>query len=221
MRGILLAGLILGFGHSAAWAACAPGAVDLRGDWGHARFNVEIADDNEERARGLMNRPKMAQSAGMLFVYDSPRSMSFWMRNTLIPLDMIFIDAQGVVQNIHHRAVPLDETPIHGGDNLLAALEINGGPLPTTARHGPAQNRAAWVFLPFSIGGVVVMHRPWFGVWRSLVAHLFWVQGVGGSNPLAPTIYFPRCFDKERHAQGAGRIWRVYSTVVPPAARII
>ena len=115
MRGILLAGLILGFGHSAAWAACAPGAVDLRGDWGHARFNVEIADDNEERARGL------------LFVYDSPRSMSFWMRNTLIPLDMIFIDAQGVVQNIHHRAVPLDETPIHGGDNLLAALEINGG----------------------------------------------------------------------------------------------
>ncbi|MBM1814435.1 DUF192 domain-containing protein [Sulfitobacter pseudonitzschiae] len=114
-------------GNSALWAACSQGAVDLRGDWGQARFNVEIADDNEERAQGLMNRPKMPQSAGMLFVYESPRPMNFWMRNTLIPLDMIFIDAQGVVQNIHHRAIPLDETPIFGGDNLLAALEINGG----------------------------------------------------------------------------------------------
>ena len=127
MRGILFTGLFVVLGNSALWAACSQGAVDLRGDWGQARFNVEIADDNEERAQGLMNRPKMPQSAGMLFVYESPRPMNFWMRNTLIPLDMIFIDAQGVVQNIHHSAIPLDETPIFGGDNLLAALEINGG----------------------------------------------------------------------------------------------
>ncbi len=74
-----------------------------------------------------MHRDKMGVSHGMLFVYDSPRSLSFWMRNTLIPLDMLFIDARGVVQHIHPMAVPLDETPIFGGDDLLSTLEINGG----------------------------------------------------------------------------------------------
>ncbi|UOA27530.1 DUF192 domain-containing protein [Pseudosulfitobacter sp. DSM 107133] len=127
MRGFLFTGLFLIFGANALWAACSQGAVELRGDWGQARFNVEIADTDAERAKGLMHRTKMAQSAGMLFVYDRPRSMSFWMRNTLIPLDMLFIDAQGVVQNIHRNAIPLDETPIFGGENMLAALEINGG----------------------------------------------------------------------------------------------
>ncbi len=152
MRGILFTGLFVIFGASAAIAACSDGAVDLRGDWGRARFNIEVADDNEERARGLMHRSTMPQSAGMLFVYDSPRRLSFWMRNTLIPLDMIFIDAQGVVQNIHHRAIPLDETPIIGGENLLVALEINGGlaerlgiTVGTEVRHPAfAEADAAW-----------------------------------------------------------------------------
>jgi uncharacterized membrane protein (UPF0127 family) len=101
--------------------------VELRGDWGNARFTVEIADDDEEQRVGLMNRPSMPVGAGMLFVYDTPRSLSFWMRNTLIPLDMLFIDAAGVVQHIHHKAIPLDETSIFGGDNLTSVLEINGG----------------------------------------------------------------------------------------------
>ncbi|MCR8828078.1 DUF192 domain-containing protein [Pseudosulfitobacter koreensis] len=127
MRGILYTCLFVMSGAGSVLAACSENAVDLRGDWGRARFNVEVADDNEERARGLMHRETMPQSAGMLFVYDSPRRLSFWMRNTLIPLDMLFVDAQGVVRNIHHRAVPLDETPIVGGDDLLIALEINGG----------------------------------------------------------------------------------------------
>ncbi|ASM72575.1 MULTISPECIES: DUF192 domain-containing protein [Roseobacteraceae] len=152
MRCTLFTGLFLIFGANALWAACSDEAVDLRGDWGRARFNVEIADDNEERAQGLMHRSKMAQSAGMLFVYESPRRMSFWMRNTLIELDMLFIDAQGVVQHIHHRAIPLDETPIFGGENLLAALEINGGLAErlgitegTQVRHPTfSDNDAAW-----------------------------------------------------------------------------
>ena len=74
-----------------------------------------------------MHRTEMAQSAGMLFVYPRPSRVSFWMRNTLIPLDMLFIDPQGRVTRIHHNAVPLDETPIPGGDGVLAVLEINGG----------------------------------------------------------------------------------------------
>ncbi|WP_415922781.1 DUF192 domain-containing protein [Tateyamaria sp. SN6-1] len=110
-----------------AAAACSDDTVWVRGDFGQARFNVEIADDAQERAIGLMNRPEMATSAGMLFVYPVPQSLSFWMRNTLIELDMLFVDAAGVVRNIHHRAQPLDETSIFGGDNLTHVLEINGG----------------------------------------------------------------------------------------------
>lgn len=110
-----------------ASAACRADTVHLRGDWGAARFSVEIADDPAEQAQGLMHRPKMASSAGMLFVYEKPQRTSFWMRNTLIPLDMLFLDQNGVVQHIHHEAVPLDETPIPGGEAVLAVLEINGG----------------------------------------------------------------------------------------------
>ncbi len=106
---------------------CETGEVRLRWEGGQARFSVEIADDSDERAQGLMHRESMARSAGMLFVYPRAGRVSFWMRNTLIPLDMIFMDSQGVVQKVHSNAVPHDETPIPGGDGILAVLEINGG----------------------------------------------------------------------------------------------
>lgn len=110
-----------------AVAACAEDQIELRGDWGSARFTVEIADDADERAQGLMNRPQMASQDGMLFVYDHAQSVSFWMRNTLIPLDMIFIDPTGTVTRVHSNAVPLDETAIPGGSGVIAVLEVNGG----------------------------------------------------------------------------------------------
>ena len=108
-------------------AACSEERVDLRGDWGQARFRVEIADTDALRAQGLMNRENLARSAGMLFIFEAPTSPSFWMRNTLIPLDMIFVDPTGAVTHIHQNAVPHDTTPIPGGDNVLMVLEINGG----------------------------------------------------------------------------------------------
>nr|WP_227420750.1 DUF192 domain-containing protein [Roseitranquillus sediminis] len=110
-----------------AAAACDPGRVELRGDWGVASFGVEIADDPAERAQGLMHRESLPASRGMLFVYEQPQNASFWMRNTLIPLDMIFADETGRVTHVHENAVPLDETPIPGGSGVLAVLEINGG----------------------------------------------------------------------------------------------
>jgi len=119
-------GTLLGVG-SAMAGTCSPEHVQLRGDWGQARFTVELADDDQERAQGLMNRESMPMSAGMLFVYPSPRLAGFWMKDTLIPLDMIFLDRTGTVTYVHHEAVPLDETPIIGGDRVLAVLEINGG----------------------------------------------------------------------------------------------
>lgn len=134
------------------WAQCAPDTVWIRGDFGQARFSVEIADDASERATGLMNRPTMPTASGMLFIYERPSSLSFWMRNTLIELDMLFVDATGVIRNIRHRAVPLDETPIFGGDGLTHVLEINGGLARTLGidigdqlRHPSfAQGEAAW-----------------------------------------------------------------------------
>jgi uncharacterized membrane protein (UPF0127 family) len=88
---------------------------------------VELADDPQERALGLMHRTELGSTAGMLFIYPRPQALSFWMRNTLIELDMIFIDPQGVIRNIHHRAQPLDETPVPGGQGLTHVLEIRGG----------------------------------------------------------------------------------------------
>jgi hypothetical protein len=109
-------------------ARCSDDRVELRGDWGTARFRVEVADDVQERARGLMHVAEMPRLAGMLFVYDRPQHVSFWMENTLIPLDMIFADETGRVVNIHENAIPLDRTPIPGGsDDIVYVLEINGG----------------------------------------------------------------------------------------------
>jgi uncharacterized membrane protein (UPF0127 family) len=111
----------------AADASCSDTRLELRGDWGTARFRIEVADTPEERALGLMNRPEMARSAGMLFIYEEPQRVSFWMANTLIPLDMIFMDEHGTVTRIHENAVPLDRTAIPGGEGVQYVLEINGG----------------------------------------------------------------------------------------------
>lgn len=112
---------------SFAFAACDLERVDLRSELGQARFSVEVADTPRERSLGLMHRETMPRSTGMLFVYEKPQPVSFWMRNTLIPLDMIFMDERGVVQRVHENAVPLDETGIDGGDDIQFVLEINGG----------------------------------------------------------------------------------------------
>ncbi len=111
----------------AIFAGCPPNELGIRGAFGQAEFTVELADDPQERATGLMHRQSMPRYEGMLFIYDRPQPISFWMRNTLIPLDMLFIDPDGRIAHIHENAVPLDETPISGGPGRIAVLEINGG----------------------------------------------------------------------------------------------
>lgn len=74
-----------------------------------------------------MNVPSMPMRTGMLFIYQRPQRLAFWMRNTLIPLDMIFVAPTGEIAKIHANAQPLDETPVEGGEGLTHVLEINGG----------------------------------------------------------------------------------------------
>ncbi|UWQ20448.1 DUF192 domain-containing protein [Jannaschia sp. W003] len=128
LRGAALAGLLLGLlSQAAAAGGCRADRVDLRGDFGTASFATELALSPEDQARGLMFRESMPSMAGMLFVYDREQPVAFWMRNTLIPLDMIFVDESGTVTKVHAEAVPGDETPIPSGDPARAVLEINGG----------------------------------------------------------------------------------------------
>jgi uncharacterized membrane protein (UPF0127 family) len=90
-------------------------------------FQVEIAADTASRERGLMNRRFMPADHGMLFEFDRDAPVSFWMKNTYIPLDMIFISGAGVVMSVVANAEPLSERVIPSGAPCAAVLELNGG----------------------------------------------------------------------------------------------
>ena len=94
---------------------------------GPQRLKVELADNDTSRARGMMFRTSMAPDAGMLFDFGQEQAASFWMRNTLIPLDMLSVKADGTILNIHQRAIPRDETGIGSAGPVRAVLELNGG----------------------------------------------------------------------------------------------
>ena len=90
-------------------------------------FDVELALTAPERAVGLMHRTFMDQNAGMLFRFETVQPVFMWMKNTLIPLDMIFIRADGSVVNIHRNAQPHSEAVIASGEPVLYVLELNAG----------------------------------------------------------------------------------------------
>ena len=95
---------------------------------GHVhRFHVEIADNYASRERGLMFRKSLGPDAGMLFDFKTEQPVAFWMKNTLIPLDMVFIDAHGTVVNVAANARPMSEANIPSDGPVLGVLEIRGG----------------------------------------------------------------------------------------------
>lgn len=119
-----------GFAQSQAPAVAAPAEdsqLSVRTELGEFTFTVEVVDTPESRARGLMYRLELAEDAGMLFDFKDERPVSFWMRHTFIPLDMVFIGADGVVRNVHANAVPHDETGIPSDGPVQFVLEIPGG----------------------------------------------------------------------------------------------
>ncbi|MCK5908363.1 MAG: DUF192 domain-containing protein [Caulobacter sp.] len=116
----------LGFGGARA-AQAKLETVEVVTGRGRARFQVEIAATQAEQARGLMFRKSLAPDRGMLFTYKRPQPAAYWMKNTLIPLDIIYIQPDGRILSIVRNARPHDETPLPSGGLVLGVLEIAGG----------------------------------------------------------------------------------------------
>ena len=120
-------------------SACAAGAPPKAADGealeplqvqtasGAKKFWVEIADDDAERTEGLMFRERLAGDHGMLFDFGQPQPAAFWMKNTLVPLDIIFIGADGRIRNVGANAKPLDESPVPSAGPVRYVLELNAG----------------------------------------------------------------------------------------------
>jgi len=94
---------------------------------GAHEFQVEIANDEPSREKGLMYRRFMPADRGMLFEFERNEPVAFWMKNTYIPLDMVFISPDGVVTHIAANAEPLSEAIVPSGAPCVAVLELNGG----------------------------------------------------------------------------------------------
>ena len=124
----------------AATAACGAASSDARNPQGPTEsldvvahdgkvhhFKVEVVDNDDSRERGLMFRMSLAPNAGMLFDFRTPQDVAFWMKNTYIPLDIIFIAADGHILNIARQARPMDESNLPSAGPALGVLEIAGG----------------------------------------------------------------------------------------------
>lgn len=101
--------------------------IILSRDGERHEFSVELAIDPEQQRQGLMYRKSMASDKGMLFIFPKSGERSFWMKNTLIPLDLLFIRGDGVIHHIHEMAKPKSLQSIKSNGATLAVLEISGG----------------------------------------------------------------------------------------------
>ncbi|MGH6833788.1 MAG: DUF192 domain-containing protein [Methyloceanibacter sp.] len=107
--------------------AAGAGTLVLKTDTGDHSFDIEVATTDRDRARGLMFRRSLPENAGMLFLYDPPQPAAMWMKNTLIPLDIVFISPDGRVHRIESGAEPFSTTLIPSNGTVAAVLELNAG----------------------------------------------------------------------------------------------
>lgn len=112
--------------YQAAQAQDTDSLTIISGDDRHV-FSVELANTPESRARGLMYRRSMPDDHGMLFDFGRVDMVSMWMRNTYIPLDMLFVRADGSIARIARDTEPLSERPISSGEPVLSVFEVNAG----------------------------------------------------------------------------------------------
>jgi len=107
--------------------AAGAGTLVLKTDTGDHSFNIELATTDQDRALGLMFRRSLPENAGMLFLYDPPQPAAMWMKNTLIPLDIVFISPEGTVHRIESGAEPFSTSLIPSEGTIAAVLELNAG----------------------------------------------------------------------------------------------
>lgn len=119
--------LALGLFAGANGFAIGTGTLVLKTGSGEHSFNVEVATTNQERAIGLMFRRSLPADAGMLFLYDRAQPAAMWMKNTLIPLDMVFIGSDGKVHRIEQNTEPFSTELISSDGPVVGVLELNGG----------------------------------------------------------------------------------------------
>jgi uncharacterized membrane protein (UPF0127 family) len=127
-RGLLLAAACLALAApSIRLAALAADELTIETATGAQRFTIELVDTPESRARGLMFRRSMLPDHGMLFDFKTEQPVAFWMKNTPLPLDMLFIDGQGVIVQIAADTTPFSEAAIPSRQPIRAVLEVNAG----------------------------------------------------------------------------------------------
>jgi uncharacterized protein len=126
-RAAVFALLCLASPSGAAAQPGGPDSLEIVTATGRHVFQIEIANDDATRERGLMDRRFMAPDHGMLFEFEREAPVAFWMKNTYIPLDMIFIGPSGVVTHVAANAEPLSERVIPSGGLCIGVLELNGG----------------------------------------------------------------------------------------------
>lgn len=110
---------------SPAGLALVPLTIDSKGKT--HRFTVEVAGTSQEQAQGLMFRTELAPDAGMIFPFPSLKPASFWMKNTVIPLDIIFVRADGSIESIAANTVPYSLDAVSSNEPVAAVLELAGG----------------------------------------------------------------------------------------------
>ncbi len=101
--------------------------IVIDAEHGPAKFHVEVAADDVSRDYGLMNRKYMAADHGMIFDFAKPQMVTFWMKDTVLPLDMLFVRANGTIANIEENATPFSLAPIPSSEPVRAVIEIDGG----------------------------------------------------------------------------------------------
>ncbi|MEM7546538.1 MAG: DUF192 domain-containing protein [Pseudomonadota bacterium] len=129
---------------------CATDRIDFNTENGIVSFSIEVVDTPETRARGLMERTDLERDEGMLFVHETASQMSFWMKNTPLPLDIVFLNKRGVICSITARTTPYSLDHIPSGCASQTVLEVNAGVaeeqglrVGTPGRH-PAINQPVW-----------------------------------------------------------------------------
>jgi uncharacterized membrane protein (UPF0127 family) len=125
-RRLLLAALLLVLPQGPL-GALSPGELVIETKNGRHRFSIELADTPTARAQGLMFRESMAADHGMLFDFQVEQPVAFWMKNTPLPLDMLFIDGLGIVVKIAADTTPYSEAAVPSGQPIRAVLEVNAG----------------------------------------------------------------------------------------------